>query len=156
MKSDGTRPGPVIRDARPDDADAVARLAQELRANLGDPQQHLTPDAIRRDAFGSARACSILVAELNGTIVGHVIYTDIYEPAYAARGLYIADLIVTASARSRGIGRALVEAVTNVARDRQRKFVWWHVQTDNAAALAFYKALDLDVIEPFIVHVRLI
>ncbi len=146
----------LIRPARTEDAEAIARLAAELRAHLGDPTDHLTPDAIRRDGFGTRPEFECIVAEVDGAAVGYAIFFEVYEPSFAAKGLYLADLCVTSSMRRRGIARSLISAVTTAARDRARTFVWWHAKPENTDALAFYKSLDLEIIEPFIVHVRVL
>ncbi len=65
---------------------------------------------MRRDGFGPDAAFACRVGEADGQIAGYALVLPWYEPAAAARGLYLADLFVTSEARGRGLGRALVEA----------------------------------------------
>jgi ribosomal protein S18 acetylase RimI-like enzyme len=141
-----------VRAARVEDAEAVARLSDELRAHLGDPLGHLSAEVIRRDGFGKAREFDLIVAERDEKVIGYALFYDAYEPAYAAKGLYLADFCVSASARRSGVGRALIAAVTQAAKDRGRIYVWWVCKPDNEGALAFYRALTPEVIEPMISH----
>ena len=67
-----------VRPARPEDADTIAELGDEfmtyLRA-LG--ETHPTafdPRTLRQDGFGAHAAFSGLVAELDGTVHGYVLY----------------------------------------------------------------------------------
>ena len=131
----------VIRPARPADVDALAALAEEFHEAHGDPVGFLTADAIRRDAFGSDPEFKVLLAEDAGGLLGYALYYDAYEPSYAARGVYMADLYVRPSARRTGLGRRLIAAVAADARSRGRTYVWWVAQARNTAAQSFYATL---------------
>ena len=146
----------TVRPGLVEDAEAVARLGAELRTHLGDPTSFFTAAAIRRDGFGSRPEFELLVAETQQVHAGYALFYEVYEPAYAARGFYLADLCVGAAHRRQGIGRMLIDAVSEAARARGRTFVWWHTPPRNTEALAFYKGLNLDIIEPLIVHVRIL
>jgi GNAT superfamily N-acetyltransferase len=142
----------VIRPAQISDAPALARLSDELRAHLGDASGHLNAEAIRRDGFGDPPEFKVIVADRDAATIGYALFYDAYEPAYAAKGLYLADFCVTATARRGGVGRAMIAGVTDEARTRGRVYVWWMCKPDNAGALAFYKALNPEVTEPMISH----
>lgn len=146
----------AIRPASAADANGVAALADELRATVGGPLGHLTAEAIRRDGFGTKAEFQIIVAEQGGRIVGYALYHDAYEPAYAARGIYLADLMVAADMRRRAIGRRLFGAVADEARRRDRTFLWWVAQSANAEALVFYRALSPEHCDPVIAHALLV
>lgn len=145
-----------IRSALPGDSDAIAVLADELRRHLGDPVGNLTAEQVVEDGFGDAPEFRILVAERGSRIVAYALCLDTYEPAYAARGLYLADLCVAESERRRGIGRAMLEAVAEMAGQRGRTFVWWLCNPKNQSALEFYCKLAPDIVVPSMVHVRVL
>lgn len=131
----------AIRLAAAADAVALAALAAEFHAAHGDPTGHLTPEAIRRDGFGDEPEFRVLVAEDADGLVGYALFYDAYEPAYAACGVYLADLYVRPSARRCGLGRRLIAAVADHGRARGRRYVWWVAQAGNTEARAFYKTL---------------
>ena len=57
--------------------------------------------------------------------------------------LYIDDICVDASARGRGVGRALYERILECARERGCYNVTLNVWTCNPGAMAFYERLGL-------------
>jgi ribosomal protein S18 acetylase RimI-like enzyme len=142
----------AIRRAEPADAAAVAALASELRAHLGDPPGHLTPERIVADGFGERPEFAILLALLDDVPAGYALFHDAYEPAYAARGAYLCDLYVRPAGRRRGIGRALIGAVAAETAARGRRYVWWVSQRRNAEAQAFYDRLGA-IRDPVVAHV---
>jgi diamine N-acetyltransferase len=134
-----------IRRATPDDSPVLSALVDELRAHLGDPLGAMSADVIRRDGFGPDPAFEVLLAERGGVAVGYALFHPTYEPAYAARGLYLADLCVSSAARGTGIGRALLAAVVGEARRRGLVYVGWLSSPANQTAQDFYDHLKPDV-----------
>lgn len=130
-----------VRRARPRDAAAIARLGYGLNVNEGDPTEHFTIDAVRRDGFGDKPAFEVLVAEVGGNVIGYALFHEAYETGYAARGLYLCDLYVAPAARGKGAGRALMAALARAAKSRGLIYLWWASRTDNAEANTFYRRL---------------
>jgi ribosomal protein S18 acetylase RimI-like enzyme len=141
----------IIRPARLDDAALVAALVKELAAQQGDPTEHISVDAFKRDAFRPSPEFEVLLAERGGTVVGYALFHLAYEPNYAARGVYLCDLYVRPPARRQRIGRALAAAVAGRAKALDRSFVWWVSKPRNVAALAFYKSLGVESV-PVLAH----
>lgn len=141
----------TIRPATETDVPAIAALARQLNEHQGDPAEHFTAKAVRRDGFGEAPQFWVLLAEWDGTPIGYALFHDAYDTCFAARGLYLCDLFVEAGARRHGAGRALVAAVAQVAKRRDKSFVWWASKAWNAEAQGFYRALGA-VEEPVIAH----
>lgn len=56
--------------------------------------------------------------------------------------LYLEDLFVSAAARGRGLGRALIEDLYAIARDRGFGRVYWMTDTGNTAARRLYDAVS--------------
>lgn len=132
---------PTIRLAVEGDAEALAALAEEFHVAHGDPTGHLTADAIRRDGFGADPEFVVLLAEGEAGLLGYAMFYDAYEPSYAARGVYMADLYVRPSVRRLGLGRRLIAAVADHGRRRGRAYVWWVARAENMPAHDFYKTL---------------
>ncbi|MBX3500800.1 MAG: GNAT family N-acetyltransferase [Alphaproteobacteria bacterium] len=130
----------AIRPARPDDADAVAKLAHALSVHDNEPTGNFTPEAMRQAVFDDPRV-RVLVAEIAGRVVGYVMFHDSYDTAHAARGLYLNDIIVEEGARGEGVARRLMAAVMREAKKQGDVFVWWVAKPTNARALAFYRKL---------------
>lgn len=139
----------AIRYARPDDAPRLAELVLTLMAHLGDPPDTFDAARLANDAFGAEPQFTVLVAEHDGTLIGYALFHDTYEPSFAARGVYLADIYVSPEMRRRGVGRALLAGVARDAAARQRTFVWWVGRTDEARA--FYRTIA-DIEQPVTAH----
>ena len=64
--------------------------------------------------------------------------------------MFLYELAVATDHRNRGIGRALVGALAELARDRGCYGMWVATEPDNAAALATYRAAGASAPEPFV------
>jgi diamine N-acetyltransferase len=151
----------VVRGATPADAEAVAELSRELARVLGDagnPAPAIQePAAFRRDGFGPDPAFSVLVAELEGRVAGYLLHHPGYDPDLGGRTLVVVDLVVTARARRRGVGRALVAAAAERCRAAGGRALTWWVRESNHGAVAFYRSLGARVYgatAPLPMHLR--
>jgi ribosomal protein S18 acetylase RimI-like enzyme len=100
-----------------------------------------TPAIVRRDAFGPRAAFRVIVAELDGRVVGYASFATTYNTDIATRELWMHDLYVMPRARSRGIGAALVARVAGEAVRRGLPRLGWGVRSTNAGAVRFYRRL---------------
>jgi aminoglycoside 3-N-acetyltransferase I len=64
--------------------------------------------------------------------------------------MFLYELSVRPVSRNRGVGRALVEALADLARSRGCYGMWVGTEPDNAAALATYLAAGAEPPEPFV------
>ena len=79
-----------------------------------------------------------LVAEQAGEVVGFVNCVLHSSTWGTAQMCYLEDLFVSPAARGSGAGRALIEAVLELAKSRGWDKVYWHTREDNARARALY------------------
>jgi len=124
----------AVRDARPDEAARVAELIREL-ALTEDVESEVTPEQVL--AYQRYGDSGILVADLDGRLVGALSYFVRPGLFHGGRWGYIDELIVTAGARGRGVGDALVaEAMRRFqAADCKEAAVSTVFGNDPAAAL---------------------
>jgi len=64
----------IIRPARLDDAALVAALVVELAAQQGDPTEHISVEAFKRDAFKPSPEFEVLLAETGSAVVGYALF----------------------------------------------------------------------------------
>lgn len=127
----------IVRDARVDDAGALARLCTQL----GYPtSSDVMPGRVARLTNDSnARA---LVADQNGVVIGlatiHLRYTMNHEAPIAQLTL----LVVDESNRTHGVGRALVETAEAWAKERGSHRINVTTALNRAGAHAFYERLS--------------
>ena len=78
---------------------------------------------------------------VNGHLLGIVHY--LFHRSFWTVGnyCYLQDLFVSEEARGKGLGRALIEAVYERARDAGASRVYWLTQESNATARALYDKL---------------
>ncbi len=129
---------PTIRDARADDADAVARLLTQL-GYPSDPGA--VDERLERLRVVGDR---VLVAELDGDVVGlaHLQVTPAIERDRPAAKL--GALVVDEVRRGNGIGRALVAAIEDEARLRGCELLFVTTGKRRHDAHAFYERVGLE------------
>jgi N-acetylglutamate synthase-like GNAT family acetyltransferase len=131
-------PGPLIRDARVDDAQDVARLLDQL----GYPTSATTVESrLERLCIVGDR---VVVAELDGLVVGlaHLQVAPTIECDRPAAK--IGALVVDEAHRGRGVGRALVEEMEAEARRRECEVLFLTTSERRADAHAFYERVGLE------------
>jgi RimJ/RimL family protein N-acetyltransferase len=134
----------VIREARPADAAALVELARAVASEPGDwllatdewrgaaaERRYLR--AVRRSAHAA-----VLVAEAPEGLVGRLSVAR--DPHPASRHVADLGLMVAASHRRLGIGRALLEAAAEWARMHGVSKLELHVFPHNAPAIALYES----------------
>ena len=122
----------TLRPAAPQDSAAVARLASELGVATD------AAEAARRlAAIGTDTAQIALVAEVDGEVVGwvHVVESTSLQSGTLVE---IRGLVVAASARRTGVGRALVAAAEAWSRDRGHEILRVRTDVRRDDARAFY------------------
>lgn len=103
------------------------------------PQTMTFPD--ENYDFETLSKNSVILGAYDGeTCVGIAIYQDYYF-GY----MYLLDLKVSAAARGRGAGRALIEAGKQAARERGYQGLYCQAQDDNLNACLFYLKTGFEI-----------
>jgi GNAT superfamily N-acetyltransferase len=71
---------------------------------------------------------------------GMALFFPVYS-TWRGRALHLEDLFVRPQFRGRGIGKALLTKVAELAVERECKLLYWHVLDWNEPAIEFYKSL---------------
>jgi len=74
-------------------------------------------------------------------IIGFASYFFAYY-SWSGKAVYLDDLYVTAPYRKQGVGKQLLGAVIQLAKDTDCKKVRWQVSKWNQNAIAFYTQMD--------------
>jgi GNAT superfamily N-acetyltransferase len=80
----------------------------------------------------------LLGARRDGRLVGYACLYWHFSSLEAVESVLMNDLYVTEDARGEGVGRALIEAAAEVARERGVPFVEWSTAPDNSTAQRLY------------------
>ena len=120
--------GIVVREGRPRDLDAIARLENE---------SFETDRVSRRSLREFLRAAHrpVIGAFIDDELAGYALVSL----RKSTRALRIYSLAVDSRFARRGVGRALLQACEAYARLHRRKALTLEVRYDNAAAIALYE-----------------
>lgn len=142
----------TIRPASKDDYPAVVQMIHDLAAHAGAPNRpKVTIEVLESDGPAGNDRFRILVAELDGSTVGLCLYTFAFSGWLGKTGLFIEDLYVDPSVRSKGVGQALLKAAVDI---EGAGFLKLEVAQANETAVAFYRKAGFDVWDGEILMVR--
>lgn len=128
-----------IRIGKKADLEAVLELIKELALyEKALDEVENTLERMEEDGFGANPIFELLVAEVDGTIVGTSIYYYRYS-TWKGKRLYLEDLVVTKEKRGSGIGKKLFEATLEVGKSQKCSGMTWQVLDWNEPAIGFYK-----------------
>lgn len=104
-----------------------------------------TEDDLRETLFGARPYAEALIARIEDVPVGQAIFFHNYSTFLAKQGMYIEDIFVLPEYRGRGAGKALLQAVATIARQRKCGRLEWSVLDWNKPAIEFYQRCGADV-----------
>jgi GNAT superfamily N-acetyltransferase len=130
----------TVRDARKSDTAVIHELIGELAdfEQLRDQFNGSVSD-LERHLFGAEPYARVIMAESEGQVAGFALYFFNYSTFLCKPGIYLEDLFVRPQFRGAGVGRALLEAVEQRARDRGCGRLEWAVLDWNTRAMRFYE-----------------
>ena len=83
------------------------------------------------------------MADDDGKLVGFAILNPYFPGPQLTHGLFLKELYVTASARSRGVGEKLIEGIRAFAKQRGDTRVIWTTGEQNTGSQRFYDRLGM-------------
>jgi GNAT superfamily N-acetyltransferase len=132
----------VIRPATADDAGLIVGFIRGLAVyERLEAQAQATEADIVEALTGQARRVGCEIAELDGEPVGFALWFYIYSTFQGRFGLYLEDLFVSAEARGRGVGKALLVALAQRCAQEGLGRMDWSVLDWNTDAIGFYEGL---------------
>jgi GNAT superfamily N-acetyltransferase len=145
--------GLVVRPASPADVGLILSFIKRLAEYEKLSHEVVaTEDALRASLFSAKPSAEVVLAELDGAPVAFALYFHNYSTFLAKPGLYLEDLFVLPEARGKGIGKALLIYLAQVAKERGcGRFEWW-VLDWNEPAIGFYKSLGSVPMDEWTVH----
>lgn len=134
-------PSAVVREATAADARAVYALTLELADALGDwrPQSEAV-EARLLELLEEPRV-RVLVAEIGDDAVGAASLWIKPDLAHGDKVIEVPMLVVSETARCRGVGKLLIEEIKNIAAAENAALIELVAARKNQAARAFYRAL---------------
>jgi GNAT superfamily N-acetyltransferase len=104
-----------------------------------------TAGDLESELFGAQPVIEAVVAIADAAPVGFALYFHNYSTFLARKGLYLEDLYVQPAHRRRGIGRALLIHLAQIAVARDCGRFEWSVLDWNQSAIQFYEGMGATV-----------
>ena len=132
-----------IRPANENDVPSIFALIKELAEfeKLSD-QINTSEDELRKTLFGENKFVEILLAEYDNKVVGQALFFKNFSTFLGKSGIYLEDLYVKPEMRGKGIGKALLDKIISIAKERNYGRVEWSVLNWNEPAIDFYKKIS--------------
>lgn len=129
----------TIRRAVREDCPRLLELVRELALYERAPQEvTVTPSHFTESGFGPRPVWWAFVAEEDGQVLGFALYYIRYS-TWKGQALYLEDILVTETARGKGIGTRLMDRLIEEAREKNFKRIVWQVLDWNEPAMRFYR-----------------
>ena len=130
-----------LRPATPQDSGTIVQLIRALAEYEREPQAAVVIEAdILRDGFGDSPKFRVIIAEWDGLPAGFAFFFYNYSTWLGRPGLYLEDLFVKPEFRGRGIGKALLQRVAQIAVEENCCRFQWQVLDWNQPAIDFYRS----------------
>jgi GNAT superfamily N-acetyltransferase len=137
----------TIRPATPADVPVILRFIRELATYEREPDAVVATEAdLLRDGFGPTPRFWSLIAELDGAPAGFALYFTSYSTWRGHHGIRLEDLYVTPALRGKGIGKALLVRLAQIAVEQGCPRLEWDVLDWNAPAIAVYERIGAHIL----------
>jgi GNAT superfamily N-acetyltransferase len=131
-----------IRPATVNDATLLKTLIRELAEyERLSHEVVITEEDVLRDGFGARPKFRAIIAEWDGQVAGYALFFEVYSSFQGRAGLLLEDLFVRSQYRARGIGKALLAHLADIALREKYSYLRWEGLDWNAPAIEFYKKL---------------
>jgi GNAT superfamily N-acetyltransferase len=137
----------TIRDATIADVPVILDFIRGLAKYEREPKAAVaTEEDLRRDGFGPNPKYRCVIADWDNRPAGFAFFFYNYSTWRAQHGLYLEDLFVLPEMRGKGIGKALLQHLAQIALRENCYGIRWMVLEWNETALKFYESLGADIL----------
>lgn len=137
----------MIRSATESDIPYILELIRELAEyeHLAD-QCVATEKKLRTHLFGPNPAAEALVALVDNKLVGYALWFRTFSTFLALPGIFLEDIYVQPAHRRKGIGKAILQHLAELAVSRGYGRLEWSVLNWNTPSIDFYKSLGAQLL----------
>jgi GNAT superfamily N-acetyltransferase len=141
----------TIRPATAADVPLILEFIRELAHYEREPDAVITTEAnLLRDGFGPEPKFRVDIAEWDHQSAGFAFYFWNYSTWQGKPGLFLEDLFVRPEFRGKGIGKALLVHLAQVAIQNNCGRMVWQVLDWNTPAIQFYESLGASALKEWI------
>ena len=132
----------TLRFATADDVGLILDFIKQLAVYEKMADQVVADEALLRDTlFGDRQVAEVIIATYDDEPAGFALFFHNFSTFLGRPGIYLEDLFVTPELRGRGIGRAMLSYLAQLAVDRGCGRLEWWVLDWNQPAIRFYERL---------------
>ena len=141
-----------FRKAEKKDISLIFSFIREL-ARYEKLSSEVTTDeeTLERYLFGERRYAEIIFAIVDNSEAGFVLFYHNFSTFIGKPGIYIEDLYVKPEIRGKGVGKALLSHISQLALERKCGRVEWSVLNWNPAR-QFYESIGAKVMDEWMVY----
>ena len=137
----------TIRKATTADAPLILDFIRGLAEYEREPKAVVaTEDDLLRDGFGPEPKYRCIIAEWDKAPAGFAFFFYNYSTWRGRPGLYLEDLFVLPEMRGKGIGKALLQHIAQIAMRENCYGIRWMVLEWNEPAIRFYESLGAELL----------
>ncbi|MEN6357436.1 MAG: GNAT family N-acetyltransferase [Armatimonadota bacterium] len=132
----------VIRTATEPDVLLILELVRDLAE-----YEHMTDECVSTEQdihdllFGAGAVAEAVIADFDGQSAGFALFLHNCSTFAGKKVIYLEDLFVRPALRGKGIGKALLLNVIQLAKERDCARVEWHALKWNTPATKFYESI---------------
>jgi GNAT superfamily N-acetyltransferase len=140
-------------EVRPGTVDDVPLLLSFIKsmAEFEKLQVDATQEILRESLFGEHPAAHTLLAFVDGRPAAYVVYFFSFSTMVGKRGLWLDDLFVSPEFRGKGIAKALMAFLADIAIQNHCGRFEWTVLDWNKRAIGLYKDLGADILREWLI-----
>ncbi|HEX3074388.1 MAG TPA: GNAT family N-acetyltransferase [Ignavibacteriales bacterium] len=142
-----------IRNAEKKDVPLILSLIKSLAE-----YEKLSHEAVMdgkllaENLFGERKYAEVLIAEYDGKPAGFALFFHNFSTFVGKPGLYLEDVFVYPEYRGKGIGKALLIKLAQIAVERNCGRFEWSVLDWNEPAINFYKSLGAEPMDDWTIY----
>lgn len=132
----------TIRFAKEDDVPTILQFITSLaKYEKLEHEVVATEDLLRETLFSDRPQAETLLAFEDETPVGFALFFSNYSTFLGRAGIHLEDLFVLEVFRGRGYGKALLDHMQTIAKERGAGRLEWNVLDWNTPAIEFYESM---------------
>jgi GNAT superfamily N-acetyltransferase len=135
-----------VRGAKVDDVPLLLSFIRSM-AKFEKLEVTATEENLRNSLFGNSPAANALLAFVNGKPVAYVVYFFTFATMVGKRGLWVDDMFVIPDFRGKGIARALMAYLADLAIKNKCGRFEWMVLDWNKHAIGFFHGLGATILD---------
>lgn len=106
---------------------------------------------LKENLFGENKFAEVIFAEYEGKLAGQALFFYNFSTFKGKPGIYLEDLYVRPEFRNKGIGKALLSYLNELAKAKHCGRIEWVVLNWNKPAIDFYKRLGAKPMEDWLI-----